>query len=175
MSQVVPAPTPCDSDEAPADPVAYQLLLDEALRSLTVQSASLDELRARAGTLLSAASLVAAFLGNAVLTSGKPLNGWAWAGVVLFAVVAVLLIAILLPIYKWSLETDTRVLLSGYVEGPNQATLAVIRKSLACYFNQARLANRILLKRLDRVFTAAAVLLLIETGGLLVALWSVHQ
>jgi hypothetical protein len=37
------------SEEAPGEPVAYRLALDEAIRALEGQRQSLDELRARAG------------------------------------------------------------------------------------------------------------------------------
>jgi hypothetical protein len=66
-------------------------------------------------------------------------------------------------------------LLSDYVEGDRPATLAVIHRSLAWHFNDARRSNRPRLKWLNRAFTSAAVLLLAETGALLVALWRVHS
>jgi hypothetical protein len=55
-------------------------------RRASLTDASQDRSAVRATLLLSAASLVAAFLGNAVLTSGKPLDWSVWLSVVLFAV-----------------------------------------------------------------------------------------
>src|SRR5947208_14203484 len=71
-----------DSVEA----IAYE----QAVRAVDGQSATLESLRGRAATMISAASLVTAFLGGLALagptvTNGQivrtPLSGWSWVAV----------------------------------------------------------------------------------------------
>lgn len=67
-----------------------------ALRALSQQEQALAELRARTGTLLTAASLIGSFLGaEAIASSG--LNGWAELALLAFGVSVALSIYVLLP------------------------------------------------------------------------------
>jgi hypothetical protein len=60
------------SNEAPGDPAAYELLFEEAVRGVEGQRQSLDELRYRAGILISTATLVAGFVGPTALAADAP-------------------------------------------------------------------------------------------------------
>jgi len=68
----------------------------KAALALSQQQETLTELRARTGTLLTAASLVASFLGGQALTR-HGLSIWVIAALVAFGVSVVLSIYVLLP------------------------------------------------------------------------------
>jgi hypothetical protein len=82
---------------------------DEALRGLDQQRSALDDLRARAGAILSAGVLATAFLGAfAVHGTGRGLAPRFWGPVVLFIVAALLFILILLPVPGWFYSINVR-------------------------------------------------------------------
>ena len=78
-----------------------QLAYDEALRGIDGQRAALTEIRARAGLLISAATISTSFLGSAAATGhgGFPIR-FLWA-VVPFAISLSIAISILIPWRGW--------------------------------------------------------------------------
>jgi hypothetical protein len=161
--------------EAPGEPEAYELLYNEAVRSLAAQEESIDELRTRAAATLSGAGVVSAFLGAPGLTIATGLsttgpNPTAWSSLVaIFAliVLAAVLMAVsagvfvsLLLAKSWTLRVSTMDLLANYIEpdpdhnDPDHknkpaATLPEIHRSLAWYFAEAEASNK---KYLDRMY-----------------------
>lgn len=183
--------------EGAGAPEAYALLFDEAVRNLSAQEASLDELRARAGVMLSAAGVVAAFLGSATLTVASALNTEATAAAsgratdwhVLVAIYVGIVVAIfltfwscrlfvgLLPARKgWVFRVGTTDLLKHYIESPEPASLPVIHRSLAWYFEASEKKNETELNKLydqfrngARFFTASLVLWFVLLSGAVAA------
>jgi hypothetical protein len=79
---------------------SYRVLHDEAVRPIKAQRSSVDELRTRAGVLISAAAIVTGFLGPNALESGQ--NGLISLIASLLLVLVILpLIAVLLPTSGW--------------------------------------------------------------------------
>jgi hypothetical protein len=176
------------SSEAPGDPEAYALLFSEAVRALSAQEASLDELRARAGTMLSAAGVISAFLGTAALTIASGLstrgpNPTPWNSVlliyagVLVAVVLMIgssaLFVSLLPARSWIFRVGTRDLLRDYIEAKQAATMPELQRSLAWYLADGEAKNAKAMERLYGRFSWAAVLFLSDLVAWLVVLSSV--
>jgi hypothetical protein len=97
--------------EARGEPAAYELAYHEAVRAIEAQGASLTWLRGRAGMVVSAASLVAGFLGPVVVPSGgpSPLSIVAGLFLVLAAGGAVF---VLMPIKRWHPSTNAQDLIS---------------------------------------------------------------
>jgi hypothetical protein len=156
------------SKEAPGDPDAYRLALDEAIRALEGQRGSLDELRARAGILLSAALLIGALLGGpASQTSGA--NYVTTAAVLLVIAVAASLL-VLRPTGGWRFSVGTKALLKDYIESDKPATLPELHRSLAWYLDDDYAENQRRLKWLYRLFTGASILVVGETILWLVAI-----
>jgi hypothetical protein len=91
--------------------VAY----DESVRAWAHQSAVLDELRSRAGTLIAAASVSSAFLGAATLRGSHSLNGSSVAAIVVFGVVIALCIYVLWPAKDWVFVHNAKLLLEKYM------------------------------------------------------------
>ena len=71
--------------EAPGNPLAYELAFTEAVRALETQNASLDGVRNRAGIVISAAAIVAGFLGPATLHA----DAWGYVAAILFVAACV--------------------------------------------------------------------------------------
>jgi hypothetical protein len=86
------AEEPADHDDAPLAELAYQL----AVRGLGQQEAGLAELRARTGTLLTAASLLVTFLG-ALAIDREGLGVFAVPALVAYALAGALSVWILVP------------------------------------------------------------------------------
>ncbi len=174
--------------EAPGDPAAYALLFGEAVRSLSAQEGSLDEIRGRAGVMLSAAGVVSAFLGSATLTAASGLctrAGTAAAGVcatgstttdpgivvaiyvgifiaVVLTVVSSALFVLLLPARTWTFRVGTKELLRNYIEGDPPASIPVIHRSLAWYLADSEKKNESSLRRLYGLFWWGAFLFIAD-------------
>lgn len=78
-----------------ADPAAYQLVAQEAVRALDFQRAALDSLRTRVGVLLSGATIATSFLGG--LAVQRNTDTMDWLAIVLFAGFACASLRILWP------------------------------------------------------------------------------
>ena len=87
-----------------------RVVYEESVRAMNQQAGVLDNLRARAATLIAAASLVTGFLGGQALakpsfSSGvvvyPPLDMWAWVAISTFLVAAACAVWVLLPHRHW--------------------------------------------------------------------------
>ena len=156
------------SEEAPGDPVAYKLALDEAIRAVEGQRKSLDELRSRAGILLSSALLIGALLGGPASQTNS-LNYVVFAASLLVLAVAASLL-VLRPTGGWKFSVGTRALLRDYIESDKPATIPELHRSLAWHMDDDYLENQRKLKWLYRVFSLASILVVGETIMWLVAI-----
>src|SRR5262245_9634443 len=105
------------------------LIWGEAVRSIEVQRGMIDEARSRAGTILSASSIVAAFLGAAALND-KHAGGWRWVGVGAFVGIVLACAFVLWP-RNWTFVLSPRKLISGHVDRPDGNDLDQFRWSVA--------------------------------------------
>lgn len=81
----------------------------EAIRGISQQRSSLDDLRTRSGAVLSAGILATAFLGAfASKGTGRGLPTRFYGPVILFIVATILCILVLLPVPKWFYTLDVR-------------------------------------------------------------------
>jgi hypothetical protein len=160
------------STEAPGDPEAYLLLFNEAVRALAAQEASLDEIRVRAGTMLSAAGVISAFLGTAALTiaSGLSTTGpnptpkepiyliyfGILLGLVFLIASSVVLVRLLPARSDWIFRVGTQDLLRDYIEAEPAATMPEIHRSVAWYLADGEAKNKKALEELYRQFAWAA-------------------
>ncbi len=144
-----------------AEDLRYRLVYEESVRTLSDQQKNLDDLRSRAGILLSAASISTSFLGGiAIVRSG--LGPWAWAAIASFVAAALLISLTLLPT-SWRFEVDVAELLADYVESDSPADLDEMQRSLALYrqdtfdLNAGRLARLFLALRIGCLFLVVEV------------------
>lgn len=148
------------SETPNSDPRTYELLYTEGLRALDHQQDSLDELRARAGILLTAAILVASFLAP---SATGPRFSSAGALATGFFLLAMLLLIVLLRAKRgWAWGVDLHLILDLYIEGDPPATLAVIHRSRGYYIGKDLKENQDKLDRLSDYFGLATVFVAAE-------------
>lgn len=141
-------PSPPDVDD---DDQRYTFLLDQVQRSLTQQQSSLDNLRARAGTIVATAALVSSFFGTRVFTAEAP-KGAAAA----FTVVAILSLGVTLAAtlriaapYAWQWGFDGYALMNDYIEATPAVSLGNMRRGVAWHM-QADVNQNV--ERLDHLY-----------------------
>ncbi|MGH2984976.1 MAG: hypothetical protein ACRDK5_12135 [Solirubrobacterales bacterium] len=148
-------------------PRLEEITYDLALRALADQEGALRDLRARTGTLLTAASLIASFLGGQAIARAE-LSALVVLGVVAFAACVMLCIYVLLP----------KEGLIFAIDGPQayQALYAVredeeeVQRWLTYWVQGFRSNNHEAVKRLTLMFSLAGVALLFEIVFLALAL-----
>jgi hypothetical protein len=138
--------------------IAYK----EAVRGISQQRSSLDELRARTGAVLSAGILATAFLGSfAVKGTGIGLAARFWGPVILFGIATALCIAVLLPLPGWVLTLDTRKLLDS-IDITDPPTRFKVYDDGVTELVAARKTNGEKLDWMFNVFIVAAVVIMAE-------------
>lgn len=158
-----PAPRVPDADER------YTLVLEQVTRGLRQQQDSLDNLRARAGTMVAVASVVSSVFGAAALApKHHPTPVLILTGLALLSLVVALGAAskTLLP-YRWRWGIDGHKLLADYVEAEPPADLDEMRRSLGYHMQEDVTANQ---KKLDRLYDWLRVA--VAAIGLEVVCWS---
>ena len=138
-----------------------------AVRALGQQEEALNELRARTGTLLTAASLIASFLGGQALAR-EGLSVWIVLALLAFGVSVVLCIYVLLPKdgLVFALDApETYEALYGVHEDEQE-----VDRRLAYWLQSFREKNHPTVKRLTRTFELAGFALLAEIIFLAVGL-----
>jgi len=145
-------------DRAPAPTVAYEIVFDEAKRGLENQAGALDELRARSGTLLAAASVAVSFLGGIALGDGS-VTGWGVAAVATFSLVAAVVFWILWP-FSWRFVLSAEILINDWVEAADPPSVNELRRELARVMERNQSYNQRQLNRLWKLYSGAILLLL---------------
>lgn len=138
-----------------------------ATQALGQQEQALTELRTRTGTLLTAASLIASFLGGQALAR-EGLSFWIVLALVAFGISVVLCIYVLLPKEGLIFALDAPETY-GALYGVRDDEEEVDRR-LAYWLQSFREANHPTVQRLTRRFELAGFALLAEIGFLAVGL-----
>src|SRR4051794_38317593 len=137
----------------------YELVYQESLRAITTQEDALDNIRARAAQLLTAASVATSVLGGLVHAQSEHPHGTTWAAISTFLLLLGICVWIVLPTRGWSFVNSATVLLAGYVEADIPADLNEMHRSLALYMERHWDRNQDLLNRRLAGLQTAAVLL----------------
>lgn len=114
----------------------FELAYQSALRLLDQQHSNLNDLRARAVSLLTAGSLVVAVLG----TSTHSLDGWGWAGLAVFSALVLAGGALLWPSTKWVFGPSPTDLIAEYLEprdGRNAASCTEVFRDQALHLHRS--------------------------------------
>jgi hypothetical protein len=138
----------------------YALVFAEAQRGIAQQQGSLDNLRSRAGNLISATAIATSFLGGVALADGSP-GLWGWVAVGLFVGIILTCLAIFLPLVTWRFENSVEVLLLD-IEGTNPPDLAELQRDTAYHMFDDYQQNQKKLDRLYWLFILAGILLTVE-------------
>jgi hypothetical protein len=147
-----------------------KLAFDEAKRTIDRQETVLDGLRSRAGVLLSAASLVTAFLGGQALAKPslsegvvhvQSIGAWGWVAIGAFVAVALMAVAILWP-YGWRFVMGIDPILATKTETVPMS-FEEVQEQLAEYHWENYGLNQRKIDVLFWLFRTAALLLTAET------------
>lgn len=153
---------------AAGDP-RLRLVYEESLRAVQDQQEGLNNLRSRAGQLLTAASVIETFLVGLVLgADGRPPVA-TWISAVSFVLLALVCVWIVLPSHGWTFSNSATILLDGYVDADPPATLDEMHRSLAVYMERHwdRNQDELLTKRLVGLQVAAGLLVVCILASLL--------
>ncbi len=138
-----------------------------AAQALRQQEQALTELRARTGTLLTAASLIASFLGGQALAR-EGLSAWIVLALFAFGVSVVLCIYVLLPKDGLIFALDAPETYSALYEVRNDEE--EVDRRLAYWLQAFREENHSTVGRLTDAFELAGLALLAEIAFLAVGL-----
>lgn len=150
-------------DLSPLAKLAYEV----SLRALSLQDTSLNDLRARTGTLIAASSLVTSFLGGAAITRDG-LDGWSVAALAAFVTSIVFATWVLLPKDNLVFSLSGSRLYETEIE-EDVFTIGETHRRLAYWLDGFHDANDAKIRRLFSWYRAATGALLLE-----VAFWSVQ-
>jgi hypothetical protein len=131
-------------------------ILAEARRAIGVQVAALDELRARTGLLLAAASLSGSFLGGAAAKSGTELGFVGGVAVIAFCLGVGSCIRVLWPKNEgWTFVNSPGQLIADWIkiQRPEQSMQLFLAEKMEGHFKK----NKTRLDRLYEWFQVAAI------------------
>jgi hypothetical protein len=148
---------PEDADDAAE---AYELAYAEAVRALSQQQIVIDNLRTRAGVLLSGAAIATSFLGQAALRRGTTV--WSWLAITAFLLLGTAILLILWPRHDWRYAIRPRALIENYIEHADSLPVPAIHRDLTLHMDDSYLRNRWQLLELVRYLRGASVLLMLE-------------
>lgn len=121
----------------------YALAYQESVRGLTQQAGVVDNVRTRAGLVITATSIVTALLATPAIrdrTGGAGLGYGGWAAIALFAVSMFLAIKILWPKPDWSFAFDARKIVV-MIEGDKGYNLGGLQRRLADFNERSQADN----------------------------------
>jgi hypothetical protein len=143
---------------------------EEGIRAVERQATSLDEARSRAGALLTAASIAAAFLGgSAVDDATQGLSGFttaAWVGIGAFAIVGLCAAAVMFPVRGWKLHRSPADILREYVQHAEPLGADDMLHDLAHHLQDDYKDNESRLEVIYVALSASCVALVVEIGAL---------
>jgi hypothetical protein len=134
------------TDAAPMYKVAY----DEAVRGLTTQAGVLDNVRTRAGLLITAANVVTAFLAPQAITNGSGFHAGALVAIGAFILCLVAAISILWSRGSWRFATDANIIIKR-IEGDTAPNIGDLHRWIAVNAEKAWASNQ---KTINGMFTA---------------------
>ena len=109
----------------------FAIVYEQAERAIDRQASRLDEVRSRAATLFSAASIAASFLAGQALDNHGKFRGGTWVGVVSFVIVGLAASYVLVPRTRhWKFTLGAPTLLDQWI-GEKGATIDQLRERLA--------------------------------------------
>ena len=146
----------------------YRLVYEEATRALSQQERTLEGLRSRAGTLISATAISTSFLGG-LAVSEEGLSYGAWVALAAFAGIILLALASILPLWLWRFDNSAANLV-GILEGTESPSQEQLWRDLALYAEVSYDANQGKLDRLHIAFILAGIMLLVELAAWLAVL-----
>jgi hypothetical protein len=142
------------------------LIYDEALRGLTQQQALVENMNARAGSVIFATAFASSLLGAQALSDG--VATWDWIAVALLVLIGVTIAVLLWPWQNYRFRFDPNELLANYVE--RDVPLGEMHRQLAIRMEADRRDNWQIIQRLRVTLQVALALLVLEILAWLLAI-----
>jgi hypothetical protein len=150
----------------------YKVAYDEAVRALSEQRNAIDNLRARAGLLFSAAAITTSFLGAQALRDGGS-TLVSWLALLVFAAVAAASLAMLWP-HKWDVAANPRDVIETYIESAEPIPMEAFHRDLSLHMHRSYLENQEGLEQLAVFLRVASGLLALDVVLWLAAIAARH-
>jgi hypothetical protein len=149
-------------DESPGtqEDARAAFVYQEALRGLLQQQAAVESLRARAATLIFAASFASSLLGAQALENG--VGAWDWVALALLVAIGGAAVLMLWPYYNLTFRFDPEDLLARYVDLAEPPPMASVHRELALQIKADGQRNGRIVRRLREALQIALILLLLE-------------
>ncbi len=156
-----------DIDPPPGRDALYEVAYNESVRGLTQQAGVLDNLRTRAGLLITAANVVTALLAAQAIANRPGIGVGGWAAIGAFVACMALVLYVLLPWGDWNFAFDAQVVVA-IIEGKSEPSIARLHRRLAFFNENSQQLNAARLKEMFSAFRWGCIALGVE-----VALWLV--
>lgn len=141
------------------------IVYDEARYGIDRQQAVVEALRARAGTLFAAASLVTAFLGGQALRGESDLDVLAWVAIGAFVALFALVLLILWP-WPFRFVLSAQILIEDHLK----KDVSELQIYLAQIWEENYELNRVRIRQLHAVFRLACLALSVEVVAWIISL-----
>lgn len=139
----------------------YQFIYQEALRSLTQQASVLDNLRGRAGLLLTAANVATAFLATTAVTARSTITPGGWLAIGAFVAAAILSVIVVMPQGSWNFSFKATDMIAKAESEPDKE-LTYYHRRLAQLNDDSYSKNQMKIDRLLQIFSVACVVVVVE-------------
>lgn len=156
----------------PDEDPRLRLIWEEGVRAVDQQAQDLDEVRGRAATVLSAASIAGAFLASSVLDGDAKFRTATWVATVAFAVAGLSTSWVLLPRSGWRLARRPLTMLEDYVEGDRPFDVDDLHHDAAPHLDADFTTNKGKLRGLLWGLTVGCAALVVE---ILAFLWDLQS
>jgi hypothetical protein len=146
----------------------YELAHQEAVRALVEQQAAIDNLRTRAGVLISAAAVATSFLGGQALKTG--LRFGSVIGLTAFAALGLTSLTVLWPRDEAGSAAIPSRIIELYAERDGPVPIGMVHREMAYHMEGIRDGNEQLRQLLMQRFRTASACLGLEVLGWVVDL-----
>ncbi len=147
---------------------AWKVAYDQGQRAVSQQVSTVDQIRSRAGVLVSVGSGATGFLGKEAVTSGNVLA--LWVGLGMYIAFAIASLKVLWPSSGWSFSLNSKKYVNGFLQRHDPYELADIYRILGEQMQDDWEANDHKLGNMYEWFKFASVFLVFEIAAFLVAL-----
>lgn len=148
----------------------YTIAYEEALRAISDQQTALDALQTRAGTVVSAGAIATGLIGVSA-SRGTGFGLPEFLAIVFLLAIVVLTGFILWPRREWRFHFRSSDLQWNYIEGPNPLDASLMKRDLALHLEAYFRVNALSLDRFAIMLSAAIVLLFLNIGAVVLAIW----
>lgn len=151
----------------------YALALEEARRALDEQERAVAELRSRAGTLISAATIATSFLG-APFVADRQLAAAGTIAIAAFVLLSLATLVLLSPRWAFEFSLAPEFVIATFAEpiASKAPPPSRLRREMAMHMGASSALNRNRISRMGAIFQIACVLLTTEIVAWVVAIFT---